>query len=64
MGGPWRDRSYTPSVPTYQRPPEFSGKSEHMSLLGAYLTGIIIGAIGGIIVFWAAIPFLPFVQGR
>lgn len=59
MGGPWRDRSYVPSVPTGDRPtmPDLSvlGGSQ----LGAYLAGIIIGMILGVIALWLAIPYLP-----
>ena len=57
MGGPWRDRTYVVWSPmlqfdtctgTVKRAPD-------PSYLGAYLAGVVIGAIG----LYLAIPYLP-----
>ena len=61
MGGPWRDRTYVVQPPMLQLD-TCTGTVERAldpSYLGAYLAGIVIGAILGAIGLYLAIPYLP-----
>lgn len=63
MGGPWRDRNYKITVEPVVAVP---ARSEYPSpsYLHAYLTGIALGALLGVVVLWLAIPYLPFAVGQ
>lgn len=59
MGGPWRDRGYTPTPPpTLETVRAVTGGSQ----LGAYLAGVVIGMILGAAALYLAIPVLPYAR--
>jgi hypothetical protein len=61
MGGPWRDRTYVVQAPMLQLD-TWTGTVKRAldpSYLGAYLAGVVIGAILGTIGLYLAIPYLP-----
>jgi hypothetical protein len=61
MGGPWRDRTYVVQPPMLQLDTCTGTVKRALdpSYLGAYLAGVVIGAILGTIGLYLAIPYLP-----
>lgn len=70
MGGPWRDRNYTPSVPSGVTPaqPARTPRSawveagDDVSYLSAYAVGLIVGSILTLLFAPLWLRWLPLVQ--
>lgn len=75
MGGPWKDRSYTPSVPAGVEPNPGQGTKwnnrprsawveagDDVNYLAAYAVGLILGSVLTVMLSPLWLRWLPFVQ--